>query len=79
MVVWDPTEQYDPRRANDYYEYKSYRQREREEERRRRIEDKRFEDRKRLRHDNSYDSESGSDVGEDSRPRKTGKRSFFPL
>lgn len=72
MAVWDPTEQYDPQRANDYYEYKNYKEREREERRLRREVERRFEGRKRLRRDDSYDSESGSDYEEDYRPTKTG-------
>ncbi|KAF8520162.1 hypothetical protein BU17DRAFT_46908 [Hysterangium stoloniferum] len=78
VAVWDPAEQYDPRRPNDYYEYKSFKQKERENERQRLADQRRLEERKRSRHMSSYDSESGSN-GEDNnddepaRPRKAGR------
>ncbi|KAF8590475.1 hypothetical protein K439DRAFT_1651147 [Ramaria rubella] len=77
-MVWDPTEQYDPRRPNDYYEYKAFRRKEREEERQRLAEQRKFDDRKRSRRSSSYESGSGSDEdGEDGdkdgRPRKAGR------
>lgn len=70
---WDPSEQYDPMRPNDYNEYKIFKRREQEERREREAAEKRWEsERKRYRRSSSYtDSEaSGSD---DERPRKTGE------
>ncbi|TFK45993.1 hypothetical protein OE88DRAFT_1639019, partial [Heliocybe sulcata] len=70
VAVWDPEEQYDPSRPNDYHEYKMFKQREREERRERMLEQRRMEDRKRYRRSSSYtDSEHGG--SDDERPRKT--------
>ncbi|KDQ59568.1 hypothetical protein JAAARDRAFT_56577 [Jaapia argillacea MUCL 33604] len=72
VAIWDPEEQYDPLRPNDYHEYKTYKQREREERRERLAAERRAEDRKRFRSSSHTDSEgSGSD---DERPRKFGRR-----
>lgn len=72
VAVWDPEEQYDPLRPNDYHEYKMYKQREREERRERMLEQRRMEDRKRYRRSSSYSDMEGSG-SEDERPRKTGR------
>ncbi|KAI0059091.1 hypothetical protein BV25DRAFT_1809732, partial [Artomyces pyxidatus] len=72
LAVWDPTEQYDPSRPNDYNEYKIWKRKDREERLERLAEQRRLEDRKRLRRSNSYSdrSDSGS---EDEPPRKSGR------
>jgi splicing factor 45 len=80
--AWDPMEPYDPRAPNDYYEYKAYKQREREEYLARRQAELREESRGRKRSwkDESH-SEESDDASEDSRdydrwqnrPRKTGR------
>ncbi|KAI0781374.1 hypothetical protein BD413DRAFT_28648 [Trametes elegans] len=73
LAIWDPNEQYDPMRPNDYNEFKMWQRREREERRERLLEERRrSEDRKRRRRSSSYsdDYRSGS---EDGRPRKTGR------
>ncbi|TFY80331.1 hypothetical protein EWM64_g3680 [Hericium alpestre] len=72
LAVWDPTEQYDPMRPNDYNEYKIWKRREIEERRQRMAEQRRMDEKKRLRGSSSYSdySESGS---EDDRPRKSGR------
>ncbi|KAH8102933.1 hypothetical protein BXZ70DRAFT_927282 [Cristinia sonorae] len=70
---WDPTEQYDPMRPNDYGEYKIYQRREQEERREREaLERRRDAERKRYRRSSSY-SDSEASASEDERPRKTGR------
>ncbi|KAF8610467.1 hypothetical protein BDV93DRAFT_550281 [Ceratobasidium sp. AG-I] len=80
--VWDPLEPYDPRAPNDYYEYKAYKQREREEYLARRQAELREESRGRKRSwKDDGNSEDSDDASEDSgeydrwqnRPRKTGR------
>ncbi|TFY68335.1 hypothetical protein EVG20_g3597 [Dentipellis fragilis] len=72
LAVWDPTEQYDPLRPNDYNEYKIWKRKDREERRERMAEQRRLDERKRMRRSNSYSdyTESGS---EEDRPRKSGR------
>ncbi|KAB5589274.1 DNA-damage-repair/toleration protein [Ceratobasidium theobromae] len=80
--AWDPMEPYDPRAPNDYYEYKAYKQRERDEYLARRQAELKEESRGRKRswkdEDRSDDSDDASEDSRDydrwqNRPRKTGK------
>jgi hypothetical protein len=71
ITIWDPLEQYDPLRPNDYNDYKIWKQRERIERRERIAERRRMEDRKRSRRSSSY-SDSGRSLSDDEPPRKSG-------
>ena len=67
VPVWDPTEQYNPVRPNDYFEYKAWKKREQEEKRRRRE-----SERKRYRAGSHSDSDSYYSEDDYDRPRKNG-------
>ena len=69
VQVWDPDDAYDPRRPNDYAEYKNYKQWEREEARERRVLER---ERKRTRRSLSYSHSEQSDP-DDHYPRKAGQ------
>ncbi|OCH89083.1 hypothetical protein OBBRIDRAFT_836071 [Obba rivulosa] len=73
VAIWDPSEQYDPMRPNDYNEYKIWKRHDREERRKRILAEKRHaEERKRSRRDSDYTDSDGSG-SDDERPRKTGR------
>ncbi|KAF9510636.1 hypothetical protein BS47DRAFT_1373291 [Hydnum rufescens UP504] len=81
--AWDPDEQYDPLRPNDYNEYKVYKEKQREERIRAREGQRRLDDRKRSRRSRSYSGSSDdySDDDEDrypARPKKTGRYDELP-
>lgn len=70
VTLWDPNEDYDPSRPNDYNEYKLWRQRERAERRHRTLEEKRMGANKRYR--SSSFTDSGGSGSEVERPHKAG-------
>jgi splicing factor 45 len=72
VVLWDPNEDYDPTRPNDYNEYKMWRLRERAERRQRALEEKRMGVNKRYR--SSSFTDSGGSGSEGERPHKAGSK-----
>lgn len=70
VALWDPNEDYDPARPNDYNEYKLWRQRDRAERRQRALEERRMGVNKRYR--SSSFTDSGGSGSEDERPHKAG-------
>lgn len=72
VAAWDPTEQYDPLRPNDYNEYKQWKQRVLEERRVRAAQERRAGLGVGKRFRDSDTSESERSDSEDERPRKTG-------
>ncbi|KAI0261036.1 hypothetical protein BC834DRAFT_1044212 [Gloeopeniophorella convolvens] len=72
MAIWDPTEQYDPSRPNDYNEYKVWKHRERGERLERIARERRMEAQKRPRRSSSRSDYTESE-SEDTRPKKTGR------
>ena len=70
VALWDPNEDYDPTRPNDYGEYKMWRQRDRAERRQRALEEKRMGGNKRYRSSSFTDSAGSGSEGE--RPHKAG-------
>jgi splicing factor 45 len=70
VALWDPNEDYDPARPNDYNEFKLWRQRERAERRQRELEERRMGVNKRYRSSSFTDSAGSGSEGE--RPHKAG-------
>jgi splicing factor 45 len=70
--VWDPLEQYNPARPNDYFEYKNWKRRDAIERRERLAEERRMAERKRLRGDKDYSDSEYTDSEDEERPRKNG-------
>lgn len=76
MPTWDPSGIYDPTRPNDYYEYKAWKQRDKEERREAAVQQKRMDERKRNRQSGGYSSEY-TESDEEGRPSKAGEILFW--
>ncbi len=76
VQAWDPDEQYNPSRPNDYSDYKRWKHQEREDRRERLVHERMMKDKKRFRRSESNSGSEYSRSDDEGRPRKTGMCSF---